>query len=436
MRRNIGSSARSTSSASASRSGASRRAGVPKFRSQEDLFEYAEEMGIHPVAVSRRIATRMPHALDPFSAVTKEQVDVVSAYNTKWKYLIVKAPDGGYYAEFRPAQERTSGSMGGYLTESGIIGKRTVFPTKKAAYMTILKHGKKGGYLLHKNPRDWSLAYEGRLRDLSRASDGLIRVRMNSSKKTKPFRLPTVTGDTRLDITFEVENNYGNKSKRNDENVLFHDWADTFALMTNTTVHMGRTEYRPATFPMLFSDVARALRERGEVGLAWRGKSGIVRQTLRLAGPVSMSRKYNPGGDKFYVAIDDLAGEEPTVWRGPFSRDDAEAQAAEEHEHWRGQYSARVVSGAKKPKPQPRHFSELSQHPGEEEYYANLEVPPGHWESMMGRKNPKRAKYVSAREAGLARGQSLMAQAAEAFHAGMYPNMAAALKGVSGKGGR
>ena len=38
--------------------------------------------------------------------------------------------------------------------------------------------------------------------------------------------------------------------------------------------------------------------------------------------------------------------------------------------------------------------------------------------------------------AGLKRGQSLMAKAAATYRAGKYPNMAAALKGVSGTGGR
>jgi hypothetical protein len=65
------------------------------------------------------------------------------------------------------------------------------------------------------------------------------------------------------------------------------------------------------------------------------------------------------------------------------------------------------------------------------EYGDMLDNPKGRRAQVV-----KRAKYVSAREAGLARGQSLMAQAAEAYHAGKYPNMAMALKGVSGKGRR
>jgi hypothetical protein len=45
----------------------------------------------------------------------------------------------------------------------------------------------------------------------------------------------------------------------------------------------------------------------------------------------------------------------------------------------------------------------------------------------------KKAKYVSAQSAGLARGQMLMAEATQAFHEGKYPTMAAALKGVARK---
>ena len=126
----------------------------------------------------------------------------------------------------------------------------------------------------------------------------------------------------------------------------------------------------------------------------------------------------NPGS-KFYVAIEDRAGEERTVWRGPFSREEAEEQAAHEREYWRGQYSVRVVSGDKKPKSQPRHFSEMPLPPGEEEYYAQRFENPA-------KRGKGKAKRGSKRSGGRTAAQSNAARAMKLFHSGKASSLAEA----------
>jgi hypothetical protein len=380
---------------------------VPKFRSQEDLFEYAEEMGIHPAAVSRRIATRMPHALDPFSAVTKEQVDVVSAYNTKWKYLIVKAPDGGYYAEFRPAQARTSGSMGGYLTESGIIGKRTVFPTKKAAYMTILKHGKKGGYLLHKNPSD---AME---REVVRLGN-LLDDYSGGESGDLDYIFGSAPVADRLDAAVAACQEYRVPAKelRAARKMLGlksnpRDWSLAYEGrlrdMSRASDGLTRVRMNPRHAEAMRVKALRDLMEKG-----------YSRRRIKQAGlprvPSSMMEKtpfgFSPMEGEYYEGLEETFNEA----LGKYARAGGKAGFVKRWhpEEMDAQYlvGAKEVRGAKGGK-----------------FYPVT-------------RNPKRAKYVSAQAAGLARGQSLMAQAAEAYHAGKYPNMAMALKGVSGKGRR
>jgi hypothetical protein len=199
-------------------------------RRSESLIQHMADIGVHPVAISRRIQERLPTAWEVLgSGRMADDVSVKTAYNTKWGYHISKF-GGGWVVNFIPDDldmRRASGSgqVGGYLTSRGLAYDPEVYPTRKAAYDILAQHAMKGRYLQYKNPksarsgakahilggvakgrgtvrsmldrydesegmrrylasqrsnpRDWALAYEGRLRDMTRESDGLIHVEYN-----------------------------------------------------------------------------------------------------------------------------------------------------------------------------------------------------------------------------------------------------------------
>jgi hypothetical protein len=71
--------------------------------------------------------------------------------------------------------------------------------------------------------------------------------------------------------------------------------------------------------------------------------------------------------------------------------------------------------------------------------YACAEREANEARRMLGRTNPKKNRRngkATSHSAALAKGQALMAQAQQAFHAGRYPTMSAALKGVARKNRR
>jgi hypothetical protein len=296
----------------------------------EYLAQQVAGKGVHPIDVARRIISRMPDAWSAVPAQVRDVVPVTTGYNTHWEYRIDKRPDG-YVASLTPqdveARRRTGGKTGGFLGPSGLSGRAFVYRTKGEAYEAIAKHAAKGQYLLQKNPTDFALAYEGRLRDLTRASDGLIRVQMN------PDQQYTVnySGLTDLDSPFS-----------------------------------------------------------GTESMPWER----IERDIRTAEDDNYSKP-----PKVDVSIGGM--------KRTFKGDNAAA--------------ARFVKSA------------LDAGENATVSFYNYEAYNTYRISPSLRNPSRRGASVNA---GLKRGQSLMAKAAAAYRAGKYPNMAAALKGVSGNGGR
>ena len=296
----------------------------------EYLAQQVAGKGVHPIDVARRIISRMPDAWSAVPAQVRDVVPVTTGYNTHWEYRIDKRPDG-YVASLTPqdveARRRTGGKTGGFLGPSGLSGRAFVYRTKGEAYEAIAKHAAKGQYLLQKNPTDFALAYEGRLRDLTRESDGLIRVQMN------PGQHYTVnySGLTDLDSPF------------------------------------SGTESMP--WERIERDIRTAEDDNG---------SKPPKVDVSIGGMKRTFKGDNAAAARFVKSALD-AGENATV-----------------------------------------SFYNY-------EAYNTYRISPS-------LRNPSRRG--ASMNAGLKRGQSLMAKAAAAYRAGKYPNMAAALKGVSGNGGR
>jgi len=296
----------------------------------EYLAQQVAGKGVHPIDVARRIISRMPDAWSAVPAQVRDVVPVTTGYNTHWEYRIDKRPDG-YVASLTPqdveARRRTGGKTGGFLGPSGLSGRAFVYRTKGEAYEAIAKHAAKGQYLLQKNPTDFALAYEGRLRDLTRESDGLIRVQMN------PDQQYTVnySGLTDLDLPF------------------------------------SGTENMP--WERIERDILTAEDDNG---------SKPPKVDVSIGGMKRTFKSDNAAAARFAKSALD-AGENATV-----------------------------------------SFYNY-------EAYNTYRISPS-------LRNPSRRG--ASMNAGLKRGQSLMAKAAAAYRAGKYPNMAAALKGVSGNGGR
>jgi len=297
----------------------------------EYLAQQVAGKGVHPIDVARRIISRMPDAWSAVPAQVRDLVPVTTGYNTHWEYRIDKRPDG-YVASLTPqdveARRRTGGKTGGFLGPSGLSGRAFVYRTKGEAYEAIAKHAAKGQYLLQKNPTDFALAYEGRLRDLTRASDGLIRVQMNP--------------DQQYTVVYSGVDDYDSSF----DGTMVKPWA---------------------TLEQTFLDA------ESDSGIASNAKITVI-----IGGLKRVLKGDNAGATRLIKSALDAGQNVEVVFYG---------------------YDA----------------------------YNHYRISPS-------LRNPSRRG--ASMNAGLKRGQSLMAKAAAAYRAGKYPNMAAALKGVSGNGGR
>jgi hypothetical protein len=127
-------------------------------RRSESLIQHMADIGVHPVAISRRIQERLPTAWEVLgSGRMADNVSVRTAYNTKWGYHISKF-GGGWVVNFIPddldmRRAAGSGQVGGYLTSRGLAYEPEVYATRKAAYDVLAQHAMKGRYLQYKNPK-------------------------------------------------------------------------------------------------------------------------------------------------------------------------------------------------------------------------------------------------------------------------------------------
>lgn len=123
----------------------------------------------------------------PYVYRTKtEAYEAVSKHAAKGQYLLQKNPAGTVYEvvsdDFETDQTFSHGTYRSLerAEETADMLRRefrrmaaTMYGGDSPLMVRIVRRGARS------NPSDWALAYEGRLRDMTRESDGLIRVQMN-----------------------------------------------------------------------------------------------------------------------------------------------------------------------------------------------------------------------------------------------------------------
>jgi len=340
--------ARHNRAAEAARSRKPARAKAPKSGGprlspeMEKLAKQVAAKGIHPIAVARRIIARMPAARayeDAPRSGTWSSHKVRSGYNTDWIYELEKGDDG-YAMHFYPediAARRASGEyrdLGGYIVPSVggkyKISSRKAYSTQKAAREAATMHMGVGGYLLHHNPS---------------------AARRKGGASALPSRRRAVASFE--DMGYEVARSL----------------PDSVFGMSLATVKKRAHAAAPRKVPA----TKKAEFERGVAS--------------RFA---TMSR---------YFRSQSAAGDMPY----PYYNNPSD---------WAIAYEGRL-----------RDLTRAS------DGLIRVEDNPRGRRAKL----KKRAKSMSARAAGLAHGQSLMAQAAAEFSKGKHPNMAAALKAVAKK---
>jgi hypothetical protein len=119
------------------------------------------------------------------------------------------------------------------------------------------------------NPTDWALAYEGRLRDLTGESDGLIRVQMNGRGKDAPSHRPAAPS---LGTVFVLIDPYLGWQKR--MQVSFGAWTAGLRkrVRDSNTIRLdgGRPRLTSAESLNKFIDeVARTLHAKNAVAVSY-----------------------------------------------------------------------------------------------------------------------------------------------------------------------
>ena len=120
---------------------------------EERLAKTLSDRGV-PLAVARRIVSRMADAGNVVPSRVADRLPVTTGYGTNWSYDIHKH-DGGYVVTFQPrdveSRRTKGGHVGGYLSGTSISGTPKTYRTKKAAFEAIAAHARRGQYLLYKN---------------------------------------------------------------------------------------------------------------------------------------------------------------------------------------------------------------------------------------------------------------------------------------------